>query len=437
MKFSDFIISLLKEFNSNDVTYCILRNYKSLPNVNDGNDIDFLVRQADLAKISEVLYALPGMVVTGYAKRPYVVSFFLFGINDEGVDTGIQVDFFISLSWKGMPYIDADQMLTTSRPFSNNELIIIPDIKYEAVNNLFSSYLVGGWIKEKYLDGILVVFSKHLDQVIEILSRTFGHNLSKELVENLLANNRQYLLGMMLWKLRTMLVYINITSSPIPMLKGLFSYYKYEVLYRMTSSNIDDVVFLGVDGVGKSTVIKSVVRDLKNTTKEIGVCHLRPGLFKRSNNNIDVSDPHAMPERSFLFSMIKLQLWTVELWLNKVFHGHKNITLRIWDRYYHDIFIDPKRYRYRTGGARLLGRLIPKPKLWILLDASSDVVLGRKQEVSTEECERQIESYRKFITSVSGGVVIDASQTEGNVLSDVKAVIIDYMIKRTNERVNR
>ena len=59
------------------------------------------------------------------------------------------------------------------------------------------------------------------------------------------------------------------------------------------------------------------------------------------------------------------------------------------------MLVDPRRYRY--GGAmwlaRWVGKIIPKPDLWILLDAPAEVLQKRKQEVPPEETARQRRAY--------------------------------------------
>ena len=56
----------------------------------------------------------------------------------------------------------------------------------------------------------------------------------------------------------------------------------------------------------------------------------------------------------------------------------------LFDRYHGDLLVDPRRYRY--GGpmslARLIVRFMPQPDLVFFLDATPEILLARKQEVS-------------------------------------------------------
>jgi thymidylate kinase len=111
-------------------------------------------------------------------------------------------------------------------------------------------------------------------------------------------------------------------------------------------------------------------------------------------------------------------------------------TLVLFDRYYHDILVDPKRYRY--GGpswlAHLIGEFIPKPDIWVLLDAPPEILLERKQEITLAEAARQREEYLKLINNLDNGFVIDATQGLDNVVADVNSIILDFMAQRADKR---
>jgi thymidylate kinase len=111
-------------------------------------------------------------------------------------------------------------------------------------------------------------------------------------------------------------------------------------------------------------------------------------------------------------------------------------TLVLFDRYYYDLTVDSRRYRY--GGSRwlaqLLGKLIPRPQLIILLDAPAEVLQARKQEVPIEETHRQQARYRALVGSFSDGHVVNAAQPLQEVVAQVNGIILDFMAKRTERR---
>lgn len=200
------------------------------------------------------------------------------------------------------------------------------------------------------------------------------------------------------------------------------------------------VVFLGPDGSGKSSVIDKVIPKLSPAFRKTCNIHLRPGLgSKKNRKGTPVTDPHGKPVRGKPSSIFKVLYFLYDYCLGYLFKVRPMLvrsTLVVFDRYYHDLLIDPKRYRYGGGMwlARLVGKLIPKPDLVILLDAPSEVLQRRKQEVSFEETSRQRESYLYLVEKLKNGIVIDASQSIENVTQDTTKSILDFMERRTSRR---
>lgn len=158
--------------------------------------------------------------------------------------------------------------------------------------------------------------------------------------------------------------------------------------------------------------------------------HLKPrtALLQRGDTLATVVDPHGKTPRKALPSLVKILVWLMEEWRANLFQDKKS-ELLICDRYYHDLLIDPRRYRY--GGpltaARLIGKLMPQPDLWLLLDAPAPVLQARKQEVPIEETERQRHAYLEFVQSQKYHRIVDASQPLSQVIADAQAAISEVL----------
>jgi thymidylate kinase len=187
------------------------------------------------------------------------------------------------------------------------------------------------------------------------------------------------------------------------------------------------IVVLGPDGAGKSSVIQGILEQLDSGGRAAKMRHLKPRLAfpHRGNGGAIVVDPHGKPLRSALVSVAKIIVWLAEEWYTTLFQD-KNGELLICDRYYHDLLVDSRRYRY--GGPRwiasVIGSLMPRPRLWLLLDAPAEVLQARKQEVTPEETERQRQAYLGFIRTRRNHAVIDASQALDKVVEDAEKAII-------------
>lgn len=186
------------------------------------------------------------------------------------------------------------------------------------------------------------------------------------------------------------------------------------------------IVILGPDGAGKSSVIDELVGRFDRAGRAVKMRHLKPRTVARlrPQSGMIVVDPHGKPPRGAVLSLAKIVIWIIEEWYATLFHEKKG-TLLIYDRYYHDLLVDPKRYRFGAPLwiAQLVGKLMPQPKLWVLLNASVEALRSRKQEVTPEETARQCDAYVSFIRSRREHVIVDASQSLDRVISDVEQAI--------------
>ncbi len=186
------------------------------------------------------------------------------------------------------------------------------------------------------------------------------------------------------------------------------------------------IVILGPDGAGKSSVIEGLLDRLRQSGRVVTMRHLKPRILIRRSNVATINvEPHGKVPRSSVSSVAKIFVWLIEEWYANLFQD-KREALLICDRYYHDLLIDPIRYRY--GGplwlARFVGDLFPQPMLWVLLDAPAEVLQARKREVPLEESARQRNEYSVFVNKQSRRAIIDASQSLDKVIAAVESAVI-------------
>ena len=150
-------------------------------------------------------------------------------------------------------------------------------------------------------------------------------------------------------------------------------------------------------------------------------------------------NPHGQNPRDLFSSLAKLGLWWADYtlgYLIDVFPKLVRSTLVLFDRYYYDIAIDPRRYRY--GGPRWLAksieRLIPSPDILILLDAPPEVMQARKQEVPFGETARQRQLYLQFISKAKNGHIVDGSLPLDMVVAQVNRIVLDRLSQRVYHR---
>jgi thymidylate kinase len=211
------------------------------------------------------------------------------------------------------------------------------------------------------------------------------------------------------------------------------------VLERVVQPTGMHVVFLGADGSGKSSVIGTILDALEPVFRRRTRHHLFPAGTSAPTEG-PVIDPHSQASRGTVLSTIQLILWLLRYtvgWVRDIWPARVRSTGVFFDRYYHDLLVDPRRYRY--GGpiwlARAVGFMIPKPDLWILLDAPVDVLQARKREVPAQESERQRNAYLSLIGTYENAVVIDASRPIEVVSMEARRAVLEFLTKRTAGRL--
>jgi len=171
------------------------------------------------------------------------------------------------------------------------------------------------------------------------------------------------------------------------------------------------VAFMGVDGSGKSTLIKKLIKKFKNKYKYIKYIHLRPYLFLIDKSIVN-SDPHKKKKLTSKFiSLLTILLWLIVYKFFFLFIFRKKNQLVIFDRYAHDLLIDKVRYQFNLSKkyTEFILNLFPEPHLWIFLKAPIGIIVNRKKELSQSELKRQIKKYINFSKSKKNSIIVNTN----------------------------
>ena len=199
------------------------------------------------------------------------------------------------------------------------------------------------------------------------------------------------------------------------------------------------VAFFGADGAGKTTAIKETVK-FYAAFRRTRYFHLSPGFLKEKEaSSSDFVPPHEEAPRSGFLSQLKLLYLFLEYslgWVFKVRPFLMRSYLVFFDRYFHDILVDPIRYRHGAGLglAQLVEKLIPRPHAFFLLDAPATVLQSRKQEVSMEESQRARQQYQKVFQGQKHTHIIDASRTIPEIAQEIRMQLMLMMHNRIKQR---
>jgi thymidylate kinase len=191
---------------------------------------------------------------------------------------------------------------------------------------------------------------------------------------------------------------------------------------------------LGPDGAGKATLAQKIVEDAGPVFRRVARVHFRPRRLHPGDPEAS-SRPHATPSYGFLRSLAKLVLYLADWWLGYLADIRPALarsTLVVCDRAYHDILVDPLRYRY--GGpawlARALGRFVPKPDLVLILDVPAEELVTRKRELPVTEAARQRIAYLSLAQWLPSALVVDGLGSLDEVYMRAWRAVLERLYER-------
>lgn len=435
MTLAEFLSAVFEGFERRSVRFCVLRNYEGLPESNVGSDVDLLIEPADVGKAVDALRSVPGIMITDVSDRPYVTSTFVHGV-DEGC---LQVDFFTALAWRGIDYLRVGSVLDRVKQHPNCNWIPVPDPIDEGIVSFFTSYAIGGFVKERYGAAYLPAFGNHPDVVAKRVTANVDVDILRQLMR-LVTNDEIEATERLVGQFRRSLLLRALARRPLTVLAGLARHFAAEIRIHFSQRNVHTVAVFGPDGAGKSSVIAALERRLPHCSKNVETRHLRPPLPGRWRVDADtgpVVDPHGRPPKSAVASAAQMAMWLAAYWLDRFLRRKVNATLLIYDRYMHDVLVDPKRYRY--GGpawfARLMSGLTPRLDLVFVLDAPASILQQRKQEVPIEETERQRDAYRRLASTFAEAHVLDASESVDEIAERARTVVLRFLAAQASRRL--
>jgi hypothetical protein len=198
------------------------------------------------------------------------------------------------------------------------------------------------------------------------------------------------------------------------------------------------VVILGPDGAGKSTMGATIIQVFGPLFKASCIHQWRPQVIKpRPAKNPNAFDPpHGRPPHGLLLSLahmfgVLLDYWVGHVTRIKPFLARSGLI--VFDRDFHDALVDRLRYRY--GGPlwmlRLILKLAPQiESVFLTLDADADVILGRKQEVSPREVHRQRAEYRELASQLPNSLLIRTDRDFESSRNEACRAILSYLSRR-------
>jgi len=157
-----------------------------------------------------------------------------------------------------------------------------------------------------------------------------------------------------------------------------------------------NIVFLGVDGIGKSFLIQKVQYELSKNNIHSKKYNFYPSLFNldATTNN---SSPHDKKNRSNFLTVLKFIFYIYKFWIFELFF--KGDSIVFYDRHPLDILVDKKRYRTSINSnlIALMIKFLPNiDYIFILHTNNTKKIYFRKKEVNFHQLNYLNKKYFHF-----------------------------------------
>jgi hypothetical protein len=183
------------------------------------------------------------------------------------------------------------------------------------------------------------------------------------------------------------------------------------------------ITFSGLDGAGKSTLVRWLRHTLERQNRRVVVFHMNDhvGVYaylRQLRNQLGGAPPPArsvaagplrrVRDALLWGKLLRRAIYPFDLLLFLVYRlYHESIRRRvvIMDRYFYDTLVDVADGRH-WGVLRLLQRLTPTPDLAVLLDVGPEESYARKRDYPIEYLRSRWLAYRTVFPWVQGALVI-------------------------------
>ncbi len=427
------IIFISDVLSNISIDHYFIEDAESLPETLE-SDIDIYVPRKDLKIAANRIisaFSVRGLELFRIIHNSYSTQIYLV---DSKFSKLIHIDLMPEINYKGIVYLSLDEYMQKGCIRKRN------DVPYLEHHQLYTY---------KYLRDLLQKGSVEID-VINNLLKFSPKKATRLLIESIKeifnVNPYNYIDSELNFKngaesrLRIEFFKNVISHHKVSAIQTIISHYLHLIKRWMYHPGFM-ICILGPDGVGKSSVIEC----MENTTifDKSTAFYLLPGFLKRyrmsqKKENTANTDPHGRPRRSYLFSVFKVFVWLYEYYFGYYFIIKKHLFLGhlvVFDRYYSDIIIDQKRYRYRgsTKLLRLVNMLLPSPDATFILTASPEIIQSRKQEVPFDETKSQIERYLSYSNNSENCYIISTEQSIEKSTKIMNDIICQSVVLNTKK----
>ena len=459
-------------FLNGGAEYAVLRNYEGLPDRNESRDIDIIITRRSFCLIKRELVEVlcqEGWRIVTYLNSDRLITFVC--AKNVGHETEIvQWDFFVNTSVWGVELMSAEEFVE-HRVW--NGVLWHVDVVGEFLDKYLYNRAVGAKYPLKYERiRTQIVDASHGDDFLSLTEPTeltedadaspasnfqlstfnFQLKVSEKLEDVFGCGDLEMCDGLSGKRLLWRAVKWNVKRRPLGLIVGVWAFVWSFVRNYLCTNTGFAIGFTGPDGVGKTTVIEMLIERLGGVFRTAhSYMHFRPMLFgnlgevahsaglKREVDR-NYNDPHRGKKVGVVNSLVRLVYYSVDYivgyWL-KVKSQIRITRLVVFDRYYTDVICDSRRSRIFLNYKFLywFGRVfVPQLDYNVLLTASVETILARKQELTREGIER-INEKIEYLVGKRGYVKFVNDGAPEEVVTEILEWVFEEQHKRNLKRL--
>lgn len=401
--------------NQSGIPWLVLRNYEGLPQDNRSKDIDLGLEKLSIPSVVDNICSvlkLHGFDRAFVQSYQYVCCCTFFKTVGAGV-VSIKIDLLDGFVWRGAQIFDFKDIYSSRVVYRD---FWVPNEVDDAVMLWMKPLLTGGIIKERYVADIMKVCMRNPDQFRERLERSFSRSLVDAVWPAISLGKLSETVPYKASLARDAWVQAFL-RAPSRTLTACIDHFFSEIIRRSKRIPGSFIAVVGPDGVGKTTFIhllqKQLACVLVKDIEDIQVNHFRPHLLPNIKQifsgraNVtpveEFSNPHRAKPASGISSLFRLMYYWLDYLLGYWLVNRRKCArggVLVFDRYFYDFVADPRRSRISLPKwvRKIFLRMTPQPDIVFFLDCNADVVFARKQELSRNEIERQLNEYRQMVS---------------------------------------
>lgn len=397
------LINIFDEFNSKDVNYFIIRDYYSMERLCDSRDIDIFVDEKYKKSVDKI-FKENGWYTPFFNDNKYPHKQYFKMTSNKIIKIDIVFEFCFG----------KDNLMLSSNIINKNEYNKLESIRIAEERNalyimVFHVLFDKGELSDKnrlILEKMILEYEKKYkdyDNDIYMVAKKLVKDDINSVNENI--NLNKIKLSQKLYRNKVKNFFINLRIKIVGKLK-----------YISNCLRKRSICFVGIDGSGKSSTIKSMSDIFDNISQ---IVYMGQKDYKINKLSILLNK-----EKCTLFEKIlKIALLRIEFFY-RYYNTRYNYKIILFDRYIDDNFINASG-KFKLLDLFLFKLIFPKPKIKIYLYCSAETSFERKNDILSKDNFITMKNrYDEYYLKRKDCILIDTDKySEEEVISKIVSVI--------------